>query len=277
MADLIDISFIIVAFAIVGYILKDAFFFYRKSTIPYELQSGEERMFSYISLTLFISSVIWWAILTIIKNDPNMLYSLNPIFEGLQRLVEMGVISLDQFNSYISTTLIFLFSFTIFSQIFIFAYTIAMTLGYIGFIIDSKAIKVTYKNNVVIPRKFKRIIHESDEFIYVESLKDFRKWVAIKKEDIERINNIFTDSKFQEFFLKHLSPILNRVPIINNPHYRIILVFTLMVVLSSLSIFSNVISDVFYRILFAAITIPAIILSVIILALEPRKKNDEEE
>jgi len=234
-------------------------------------------MFSYISLTLFISSVIWWAILTIIKNDPNMLYSLNPIFEGLQRLVEMGVISLDQFNSYISTTLIFLFSFTIFSQIFIFAYTIAMTLGYIGFIIDSKAIKVTYKNNVVIPRKFKRIIHESDEFIYVESLKDFRKWVAIKKEDIERINNIFTDSKFQEFFLKHLSPILNRVPIINNPHYRIILVFTLMVVLSSLSIFSNVISDVFYRILFAAITIPAIILSVIILALEPRKKNDEEE
>jgi hypothetical protein len=50
-----------------------------------------------------------------------------------------------------------------------------------------------------------------------------------------------------------------------------------MVVLSSLSIFSNVISDVFYRILFAAITIPAIILSVIILALEPRKKNDEEE
>ena len=52
MVDLIDFSFIILALAIIGYILKDAFYFYRKFTTPYELQSGEERMFSFISLAM---------------------------------------------------------------------------------------------------------------------------------------------------------------------------------------------------------------------------------
>jgi len=280
MVDLIDFTFIIIALAVIGFILRDAFFFYRKYTIPYELQSEQDRMFSYISLAIFILSILWWGILQILRVSPSSIdTTLRPFLEGLQKMVEFGLLSPEQLNSYLASTLLFLYIFSAFSLIFIFLYVTSMMFGIISVYVDTRAIEIEYRDNSLPPRPFKRIIHESDEFIYVESSENFREWESIRKEEIRRIRNIFTPSPLGNFLNIHLTPRLRRIPVINNRRYVMILFVAIMIIYTLIAIYSTLIPSTFVRILSLLVFIPAIILLIIqyILDIGDKRRGREEQ
>lgn len=263
MADLIDFSFLIISLAIVGYILKDAFFFYRRYNTPYELQRGEDRIFSYISIAILVISFVWLGILTILIGEPGIIQSFQPFLDGFQKIIEMGLISEEQIAPSLFYFISFLYFFTIFVQVFILAFFIASALGIIFVYIDNKAICITFIGNPQIQRKFKRIICESEDFLYVESIDNFRNWEAIRKDSIQNITNISTHSRFQKFVKVHYENKLSKIPILNNRKYRAIIITILLIAILIIATLGPWISSRIIRVTLVILLIPIIILFLI--------------
>jgi len=254
MADLIDFGFLIISLAVIGYILKDAFFFYRKYTTPYELQKGEDRIFSYISIAILVISFVWLGILVILKNEPGYLQNIQPILEGFQTILDMKLISAEQISISLFYFISFLYLFTIL------AFFIALVLGIAFVYIDRNAISVTLSENSDTGKEFKRIICESEDFVYVESLDNFRNWEAIRKDEIKKINNIIVDSRAEKFFIQHFGATFRNNAILNNRFYRAIIILGLLIIFLLIVLFSNFISTTVVRILLVMLLIPITIL-----------------
>ena len=80
MADLIDLSLVIIALAVAGFIFKEVFYFYRKFCTPYDDNNAGDNTFGYISIAVLIIGTCWIFILTSGLSNPE---SLNNFFKPL--------------------------------------------------------------------------------------------------------------------------------------------------------------------------------------------------
>jgi|GEM_PF-4901566 len=190
MSDLIDISFIIIAIAIIGFIAKDSFYLSRRSNVPYELRDESEKLFSNITIGILIISVCWMLIITLVLPIPDLANALvRPIFDQMVKLANTGIISPEMVNETIKNIIIFGNFLSIASLIFIGLIFVSTIAGIIAMYMDKRAILVTLTNNRE-SLKFLRIIKESEDYFYFQSLKNFRQWEAIPKTEVLRIKNI---------------------------------------------------------------------------------------
>ncbi|MDP3396404.1 MAG: hypothetical protein Q8S57_07050 [Methanoregula sp.] len=189
MSDLIDISFVIIAIAILGFIIKDSFYLYRRANLPYELRDESEKLFSNITIGLWLISFFW----LILATNANLVkYLIRPILDHFATLVSLGILHQSALDDAINNLIIYGNLLTIGSFIFILLISVSMVIGIVWMFFDKRYILVTYENGDA-PQKFRRIIKESDVFFYFESFKNFRKWKAVPKKNISEIKNILLD------------------------------------------------------------------------------------
>lgn len=208
--SLINYSFFIIALAFSGFIIKDMFYTYRKWTMPYEIKSNTDRFFSYISLTIAIFALIW--------------------IIAYQLIEQANTLLINVFGEALAVTL------TGLALFYFFIYLVIMSLGVISCHVDIDAILVTFtSDSEKRPSFYKRIITESDDFLYFESKENFRHWTAIRKEEIKQIERIFTKSWLDSFIIKtvdshkKLSFLRNKYVIFVTPIILLVVVFFLLV------------------------------------------------
>lgn len=198
MPQLLDYSLILISLAILGFILKDNFYKYR--VVPYELKTSTDKYFSYISLSLFVTSYFWFFIMILLSGDSEL---VSPLLENLNKfemLIEAGIISEVELIESIKDFVLFYIAFTFFSIFFILIYSITSFLGLINLFFDVQGIEVSFKDKNQ-NRIYRRIIAESNDFYYLETIDDFRNWEAVKKEDVLCIKNIIAKSKFDRIVI----------------------------------------------------------------------------
>jgi hypothetical protein len=274
MSDLVDISFIIIAIAIIGFIAKDSFYLSRRSNLPYELRDESEKLFSNITIGLFIISVCWMLIVSFILPIPDLANALvRPIFDQMVKLANAGIISSQSVDESIKNVIIwgnFLSVASIFFIVLIFVSTIA---GIIAMYMDKRGILVTPKDGSE-NKKFRRIIKESDDYFYFQSLNNFRQWEAIPKAEVSRIKNIniseesivnkWIADNCSKFFEKHAKI---KYYLGDDKRRRNIIVGLLLVILFITLVVPSVNQNVITRIGFIVIFVPVIILLLIDTAL----------
>ena len=189
MSDLIDISFIIIALAILGFVIKDSFYLYRRANLPYELRDESEKLFANVTIGLWILSFFWWLF---ISNIQSLKWLIEPFFEQIQKWVNVGIISQSAFEEGVKNFIIYGNFLSIGTLLFLILITGSMIVGIVCMYIDKRYIIVKF-NGDDTPKKYRRIIKESDDFFYFESFKNFRKWTAVPKSNVIEIKNVLLD------------------------------------------------------------------------------------
>jgi hypothetical protein len=189
MADLIDFSFVIIAIAIFGFVLKDSFYLYRRANLPYELRDESEKLFANVTIGLWILSFFW---LLFLANIRSLKWVIDPFFDTFTKWVNEGILPQSVFEEGIKNFIIFGNFLTIGAFLFLIIITGSMIAGIMCMFLDKRHILVKINENDP-PKKYRRIIKESDDFFYFESFKNFRKWTAVPKTNVIEIKNVLLD------------------------------------------------------------------------------------
>jgi hypothetical protein len=189
MSELIDISFVIIALAIFGFIIKDSFYLYRRANLPYELRDESEKLFANVTIGLWILSFLW---LIFILNIRSLEWVIEPFFDELKKWVNVGILPQSALDEGLKNFIIFGNFLTIGAFLFLILITGSMIIGIVCMYFDKRYILVKFYVNDP-PKKFRRIIKESEDFFYFESFKNFRKWIAVPKTNVIEIKNILLD------------------------------------------------------------------------------------
>lgn len=281
MSDLVDISFIIIAIAVIGFIAKDAFYLSRRTNVPYELRDESEKLFSHITIGLFIISFCWMLIISFILPIPDLANALiKPIFDQMEKLAIGGIITPESANEAIKNFIIFGNFLSVASIIFIVLIFVSMMAGIIAMYMDKRAILVTLTNGRD-PQRFRRIIKESEDYFYFESLKNFRQWEAIPKNEVSRIKNINVsdESVVNKWIAANCSKFFEEHAIIkkwfgDDKRRRYIITGLLLLLLLIALLVPNMNENVYARTGVIVIFVPAFILLLIDTALSEYTEDD---
>lgn len=280
MSDLVDISFIIIAIAIIGFIARDSFYLSRRSNVPYELRDESEKLFSNITIGLFIISVCWVIIVTFILPIPELANTLiKPIIDQLVNLANARIITPQNVDETIKNIIIYGNFLSIASIIFILLIFMSTIAGIIAMYMDPRGILVTLNNNDE-PKRFRRIIKESDDYFYFQSLKNFRQWEAIPKHEVLRIKNINTseESLVNKWIADNCLNFFNKHDKIKyffgNDNRRRYVIVALLFIILIITLISQVNQNVIAKIGSVVILVPIIILLLIDMALYKYTEDD---
>lgn len=111
-------------------------------------------------------------------------------------LVDIGLLTENEIGDYIKNAFLIIYVLTIFSPLYLTAYGFVFIWGRIAEMFDEQSVKVILKDDKTESKEYKRIIAESSDFIYFETLNDIRKWEGIRKNDISSLERAVTKSKF---------------------------------------------------------------------------------
>lgn len=204
MYGLVDYSFLLLSLAIFGYVIKDIFNYYRKYSTPYDIMKPSEKFFSYISSALTVIAFGWiifgFLLLLLSYFSPEFVgYFTDSVFgpfdESFSNMKNLNLISSEEYVTIMSSIFSGIFYLTMFSFIYIFFFGLIAVSGIISSFFEKKAICVYYEDGE--KENFRRIIHESPDFFYVEKVNNFKKWLAIPKLKISKIENVFINSDYQ--------------------------------------------------------------------------------
>jgi hypothetical protein len=215
MSELIDFSFVIIALAIFGFIIKDSFFLYRRANLPYELRDEGEKLFANVTIGLWILSFLW---LLFVSNIQSLKSVLDPFYDILKKWVDVGILPQSVLEEWIKNFIIFGNFLTIGAFLFLFLITGSMIIGFVCMYLDKRYILVKF-DVIDPPKKFRRIIKESEDFFYFESFKNFRKWTAVPKTHIVEIKNVLLDETeygWLGIIRNHCNVLFNRYPAIKS-------------------------------------------------------------
>jgi hypothetical protein len=285
MSDLIDFSFVIIALAILGFIIKDSFYSYQRYNLPYELRDESERLFVNIAIGLWFISLGWIVLATIIFPSPELVKAIfYPFAEQLNNLVISGYLDQSTITESIKNFVVYGNLLTIASMLFLVIITISMLAGAISTTIQYRFITVSFINEE--PKKFRRIIKESDDFFYFESLNDFRKWKAIPKKDIMSIKNTYmSETNFFNKANPHLINFFNNHPrinaIIGETRTRRKIIFAIAILMGIIFIipslfFPGLMENTIFKWIFLLIVGVFLVLVIIEESLVPQKSDEEE-
>lgn len=284
MSDLVDISFVIIAIALLGFIAKDSFYASRRINVPYELRDESERLFSHVTIGLFIVCICWMAIITFIIPIPDLARAIiYPIIDQFSNLSIAGVISEEDLNKAFNTIIIYGNLLTIASIVFVLLIFVSTIAGIVATLTDKRAISVSFGNSTE-PKRYRRILKESEDFFYFQSLSNFRQWEGIPKDMITGIKNIRLPEKsiVNQWIFKNCTTFFKTHPRINTligveKNRRLVvlaLLGVLMAILLIVTVIPNLNSHVIIRILFLVLTIPIIGVMLIEMAFTEETEDD---
>jgi len=263
MADLIDLSLIIIALAVGGYIFKEVFYFYRIFCRPYDDNNTGDNSFGYIAIAILIIGTCWLLFLFSGVSNPEFLNGFfKPLLEGLQKFIDLGFASEAEITAYISKTILILYVFTWLSVLFVYALFVTLILGIISIFIDKKAVQVEFIDTYSVPKQYKRIIKETDSFIYFENLDDFRNWESVRKSEISSIKSVSTKSKIERKIQQNMPDFIQKHPIIGNEKKRTLLTAVLLMITLAFAILAGVTQFGLLKILLIIFCVPALFLTI---------------
>jgi len=219
-------------------------------------------------------------IVTFILPIPDLANAIvKPILDQLVKLADMGIISPDTPIETLKNIVIYGNYLSIASLTFIIIIFVSMMSGIAWMFIDKRAISVTFRNDEP-PKKFRRIIKESDDYFYFQSLENFRQWLAIPKTEVSRIKNIsITEgSIFNKFIIDHCSHFFERHSTLNywigDENRRRYIIIGLLVVVLVITLIPRYNEYILLRIGFIVVLVPMIILLLIHTAFEEKTEDD---
>jgi hypothetical protein len=264
MADLIDLSLVIIALAVIGFIFKEVFYFHRKFCTPYDDNNSGDNTFGYISTAVLIIGTCWVLIIFSGVSNPESFNSfLKPFLEGLQKFVDLGFISETDIMAYIAKVVLVLFVFTWLSILFVYALFVTLILGIISIFIDKKAIQVEFVDTSTSSKQYKRIIKETDYFFYFETLDDFRNWESVRKTEVSSIKSIVTKSKIERKLQKNMPDFILKHSIIGNERKRNIITVIFLLLALAFAVLAGVTEYGLIKILLIIFCVPALFLTII--------------
>jgi len=264
MVDLIDLSLVIIALAVVGFIFKEVFYFYRKFCTPYDDNNTGDNTFGYISIAILIIGTCWLFIISSGVSNPEFLNGLfKPLLDGLQKFVNMGLISETDVTAYFAKVILILFVFTWLSVLFVYALFVTLILGVVSIFIDKKGIQVEFVDMYSPSKQYKRIIKETDYFFYFEKLEDFRNWESVRKTEVSSIKSIVTKSKLERKLQKSMPDFIQKHPILGDERKRAILVGIFLLFVLAFAILASVTEYGLLKILLIIFCVPALFLIII--------------
>jgi Fe2+ transport system protein B len=147
MSDLVDFSFLIIVLAVFGFMLKDAFYFSRKVSIPYEIRDKDDKIFSNVSLGLLIISLIFFFTAQYYLADPQKITEfIQFFFSGLFNLSKEGFITESNLIALIENITIGLYFLSWISFVFFVFFFLAFFFGIIALFFDNIAIEISFKS-----------------------------------------------------------------------------------------------------------------------------------
>lgn len=196
--ELSDFGIFFIAIAIFGYVISDTFNSFKYYGIPNVYKSDIESFFHHISNGLIaLSFLIVITLLTIsAPNKENIFTNFLSVFVTIfNNFHEIGII-----NDYYYTTILRVFVFSFLPAIgFLIIYAGAAIFVFIFKISKETGVRVFLKGKIE-PIEAVDLISESDQFFYFA--KKDRLWVAIRKDEVEKIETVKTLSFIQKSILQ---------------------------------------------------------------------------
>lgn len=156
-----------------------------------------------------------------------------------------------------------LFVFTWLSILFVYALFVTLILGIVSIFIDKKAILVGFIDPAIPSKPYKRIIKETDYFIYFETLDNFRNWESIRKTEISSIKNIVTKSKIERKLQQNMPDFIQNHPIIGNERKRTILAVIFLLLALAFAVLAGVTQYGLIKVLLIIFCVPALFLTIV--------------
>ncbi len=194
-----DFGSFILVLAVIGFLVKDAFYSPRRWLFhePYDYKDSTEKIYSNVSFAVLLVCVAWmlfaWYVQWNQTQFENFLISLGDV---LQKMIDSGALTDNSVLESSKQILRGMFLLGFFTAVYFIAFIMIATAGIYYELMDRKAISITLNTNQV-KVIYRRILFESSDFIYLQNKDDLKRWVAIKKEDISIIESTVTDSRLQ--------------------------------------------------------------------------------
>ncbi len=259
MTNLIDYSLIVIAIAFFGFALKESFYLHRRLNCPLTSLDRAEEVLSHISVAVLVISFLWISIIHVILPLPNWPDFIKPFFDGIIQLIDLDVIDENEFVGQFYNFTYYLYLFTWFAYIYLGLYLVTMVFGIAARYFDVVGIMVTFKDDLANPIEYKRIIGETEGFVFLESFEQFREWMAIPKETISRIERVETKSVFERWILRH-SDGIQKIPHIGDAKQRAVIILILLLIMLLIVGLSTVVPRDITWILSMIVVIPIIVL-----------------
>ncbi len=245
MSSIFDYSLALVGLAIFGYTLEDTFYYHRKGTKPYKVTNSLDRNFSYVTQALMIISYFWIFFIPISQN-PDINSGINSFLEvfinGIENFIEVGFLSEEEVINYVKNILLSLYIFTPFAIFYLSIQSLTLFLGLAFMLLDSNAILVTFVDNEIEPKEYKRIITETNDFFYFEKINDFRNWEALRKDRVQNVQNIYSKSKFDTIILHYFNKLdKKRSYVHKNLKYATIILYLFLLAITAILMFEDVV------------------------------------
>jgi len=209
--DFLNFGFLFIVLALFGFVVKDIVNLSQYWNFPDDYKSDTERFFNYISTALLI--IAFATILLspfIISKDPNIVNNfLNATSTSVNTLHDSQYISDETYAGIIQNTSLAILGVVIFSYLYIFIYLIAFFFGVLLRYTKAYGVNVFLKSDPNSPVPFRELIRESEQFFFFEKMGGLNMWVAIRKEDVVRMDMITSPSR-AENFCSNLNNILSQ-------------------------------------------------------------------
>lgn len=205
-----DFGNFILILAVVGFLVKDAFYLPRRLMLfeAYGFNKNSSDIFSNVALAVFLVSVVWYQIAMSISSNPepvnNVLISLG---EMLQKMVTIDVITQSEVEAIYSNIARGTLILTISSVFYLLSFVLISRLGFIYELLTRNAVNISFdygKKEV-----YRRVLFESSDLIYLQKSDTFSEWVALKKDNITKVESI-VDKSLMEVIINRAYSRFNR-------------------------------------------------------------------
>lgn len=194
-----DFGSFILVLAVIGFLVKDAFYSPRRWLFhePYDYKDSTEKIYSNVSFVVLLVSIAWMLFAWYVDRNQtqfeNFLISFGDI---LQKMIDSGVLTDNSVLELSKQILRGMFLLSFFTAVYLIVFVTIAIAGIYYELMDRKTVSITLNTNQV-KVIYRRILFESSDFIYLQKKDELKGWVAIKKEDISIIESTVPDSRLQ--------------------------------------------------------------------------------
>ncbi|SFM67879.1 hypothetical protein [Methanolobus profundi] len=202
-----DFSSFILVLALIGFLVKDAFYLPRRLFFHelYDIKDSTEKVFSNVAVVVLIVCVLWYSFMNSIATNPEPFNIFASSVDGLvQNLTYSGALTTEEVGSMNKAVIQGSISLSFISILYLISFIAIFSIGFVWEVVNKSAVCLTLKGE---KRLYKRIVFESSDLIYLQKHQNLAEWEALKKEDITSIESTIADSLFQ----KSLSRVYHRI------------------------------------------------------------------
>ncbi|WP_340820183.1 hypothetical protein [Methanolobus sp. WCC4] len=190
-----DFGGFILILAIIGFLVKDAFYLPRRLmlTEPYDINKSSSNMLPNVALAVALVSAIWYLIAMSISSNPepanNLFISID---ELIQKMLTSNLLTQKEVEVIYKSVMQGMIILTALSMIYLLSFGVISLIGLIYELSTQKAINISFdceKEEV-----YRRVLFESSDLIYLQRVDKPLEWVALKKDNISKVESTMDKS-----------------------------------------------------------------------------------